>query len=81
MNNISNDMPSNPNSSRIANMPYFDHVTELKYLRNNKPEMFNTTNEMSHKKLPQVEQNVEGKKNYDEEPVENVASYVKKSYF
>ena len=30
------DPPSNnANSSRIANMPFYDHVTELKYLRNN----------------------------------------------
>lgn len=34
MSNVNNDEPSNnQNSSRIANMPYYDHVTELKYLR------------------------------------------------
>ena len=33
-------------------MPYSDHVTELKYLRKEKPGMFNITNELSRKKLP-----------------------------
>jgi len=37
-------------------MPFYDHVTELKYLRKNQPEKFNTTNEMSHKKLPEVKE-------------------------
>ena len=39
-------------SSRIVNMAYADHVTELKYLKNQDPGRFKLDNDMSMKKLP-----------------------------
>lgn len=40
--------------SHIVNMPYSDHVSELKYLRKENPDLFITNNELSRKKLPPI---------------------------
>ena len=45
-----------PQSSRIANMPFQDHVTELQYLRKEKPDLFKLNNDLSKKKF---EENVQ----------------------
>jgi hypothetical protein len=48
--------PPNMQESQIVNMPYSDHVGELKYLRKENPDLFITNNELSRKKLPPIEE-------------------------
>ena len=45
-------------------MPYYDHVTELRYLRDSHPSKFNLTNELSQKKFIEAELEQQNTLNY-----------------